>query len=230
MASLLRTHSALRANLIQDSHRETELTGSVRGQQQHLTQGPSMLAPATGATLSCAVGAPVPSPPLSTKADGATAFILDTSMITVGTVLVDGERARWVQHRRHSIYGSALDIRLPGAESGAPPYAKGQLLQVHVFPAGCHAPLRVGECSCDLRSLLWQRPGAWVNVRCGFCYFCGTFSISRQVFVVCLVPFASVDCAIHGHRERRWELPFPKVMCACFVYMYVFVCSFLSSA
>ncbi|CAN0033779.1 unnamed protein product [Ectocarpus sp. 6 AP-2014] len=65
-------------------------------------------------------------------ADGATAFILDTSMITVGTVLVDGERARWVQHRRHSIYGSALDIRLPGAESGAPPYAKGQLLQVKI--------------------------------------------------------------------------------------------------
>lgn len=63
------------------------------------------------------------------QADGATAFVLDTSKITVGTVTVDGQRARWVQHRRHSIYGSALDIRLPGAETGAL-YAKGQLLQV----------------------------------------------------------------------------------------------------
>ena len=61
------------------------------------------------------------------KADGATAFILDTSKITVGTVTVDGERARWVQHRRHSVYGSALDIRLPGE------YAKGQFLQVPVL-------------------------------------------------------------------------------------------------
>lgn len=59
------------------------------------------------------------------KADGATAFILDTSKLTIGTVTVDGERARWVQHRRHSIYGSALDIRLPAAE-----YSKGQRLQV----------------------------------------------------------------------------------------------------
>ncbi len=42
---------------------------------------------------------------------------------------MDGERARWVQHRRHSVYGSALDIRLPGAEADTI-YGKGQLLQV----------------------------------------------------------------------------------------------------
>lgn len=65
------------------------------------------------------------------KAEGATAFVLDTSKITVGTVTVDGQRARWVQHRRHGVYGSALDIRLPGAEAGTV-YAKGQLLQVCV--------------------------------------------------------------------------------------------------
>lgn len=63
------------------------------------------------------------------QAEGATAFVLDTSTITIGTVTVDGERARWVQHRRHSVYGSALDIRLPGAEAGTI-YAKGQLLKV----------------------------------------------------------------------------------------------------
>ncbi|CAM9119050.1 unnamed protein product [Pylaiella littoralis] len=61
-------------------------------------------------------------------ADGASAFVLDTSKLTIGTVTVDGQRARWVQHRRHRVYGSALDIRLPGAEQGAG-YAKGHLLQ-----------------------------------------------------------------------------------------------------
>lgn len=91
-------------------------------------------------------------------------------MITIGTVLVDGERARWVQHRRHSIYGSALDIRLPGAESGARPYDKGQLLQVCVFSAGCHAPLRLGRVFVLFAVALWQRPGAWLNVRYGCCH------------------------------------------------------------
>lgn len=70
------------------------------------------------------------------QAEGATAFVLDTSTITIGTVTVDGERARWVQHRRHSVYGSALDIRLPGAEAGTA-YAKGQLLQVRAVDATC---------------------------------------------------------------------------------------------
>ncbi|CAN0488279.1 unnamed protein product, partial [Laminaria digitata] len=53
------------------------------------------------------------------KVDGAKTFILDTSKLTVATVTVDGGRARWVQHRRHPVYGSALDIKLPGAETGA---------------------------------------------------------------------------------------------------------------
>lgn len=93
-------------------------------------------------------------------------------MITVGTVLVDGVRARWVQHRRHSIYGSALDIRLPGAESGAPPYAKGQLLQVCVrvrFSTGCHTPLRLRVCWCHLRSLCGN-DRARGHVSCAWCH------------------------------------------------------------
>ncbi|CAN0397308.1 unnamed protein product, partial [Hapterophycus canaliculatus] len=63
--------------------------------------------------------------------DGAASFVLDTSKLTVGTITVDGERARWVQHRRHSVYGSALDIRLPGADSDRA-YTTGQLLQVNI--------------------------------------------------------------------------------------------------
>ncbi|CAM9572360.1 unnamed protein product [Ascophyllum nodosum] len=73
------------------------------------------------------------------KVQGANAFILDTSRLTIGTVTVDGARARWVQHRRHKVYGSALEIKLPGSgngssgtgESGAG-YSRGQLLKVKI--------------------------------------------------------------------------------------------------
>lgn len=64
------------------------------------------------------------------QADGAKMFVLDTSKLTVGTVTVGGDRARWVQHRRHSVYGAALEVKLPGAETGVCHYARGQLLQV----------------------------------------------------------------------------------------------------
>ena len=80
---------------------------------------------------------PYPPPPSKKKVQGANAFILDTSRLTIGTVTVDGARARWVQHRRHKVYGSALEIKLPGSgngssgtgESGAG-YSRGQLLKV----------------------------------------------------------------------------------------------------
>lgn len=80
---------------------------------------------------------PLLAPPvLMDKMNGATAFVLDTSKLTIGTVTVDGERARWVQHRRHSVYGSALDIRLPGAETDKT-CVKGQLLQVRACVCVC---------------------------------------------------------------------------------------------
>lgn len=54
----------------------------------------------------------------SQQAQGAKTFVLDTSRLTIGTVTVDGTRARWVQHRRHKVYGSSLEIKLPEAGNG----------------------------------------------------------------------------------------------------------------
>jgi Peptidase M1 N-terminal domain len=59
--------------------------------------------------------------------EGATHFILDTSTLVISSVQVDGTRAKFMQRVEHPIYGSALEIALPG-----PPRAVGSTLDVVV--------------------------------------------------------------------------------------------------